>query len=204
MAISDVTKDAVLKAVDEYRALGQDTFLEKYGFGKSTRYLLRVGGQNFDSKAIVGAAHGYALPEVGPLANSAFSGGKDAAAGVLEGLGFQIFEREASTKRVWTVDELSQVQREHYDVSRSFEGHFARAQFDERYRKMFPERNPNSILPSDFSHNNTQRAKGLYPSFLETVGDSVYSFIGLEAGQELIVLKSYFFRQQPLRKSANR
>ena len=184
MAISDVTKDAVLKAVDEYRALGQDDFLEKYGFGKSTRYLLRVDGEDFDSKAIVGAAHGYALPGVGPLANSAFSGGKDAAAGVLEGLGFQIFEREASAKRVWTIGELSQVQREHYDVSRSFESHFARAQFDERYREMFPQRNPSSILPSDFSHNNTQRAKVLYPSFLETVGDSVYRFIGLEPSHD--------------------
>ncbi len=184
MAISDVTKEAVFKAVDEYRALGQNAFLEKYGFGKSTRYLLRVDGEDFDSKAIVGAAHGYALPEAGPLANSAFSGGKDAAAGVLEGLGFQIIEKEASSKRAWTVDELSPVQREHYEVSRSFEGHFTRVQFDQRYRKMFPQRNPNSILPSDFSHNNTQRAKDLYPSFLETVGDSVYRFVGLEEGHE--------------------
>ncbi|WP_158514354.1 HNH endonuclease [Nioella sediminis] len=184
MALSDVTKASVLKAVEEYRAIGQTAFLEKYGFGKSTRYLLRIDGEDLDSKAIVGAAHGYALPEIGPLANSAFSGGKDAAAGVLKRLGFQTFEREASTKRVWAVDELSLVQREHYDVSRSFEGHFTRAQFDERYRKMFPERNPSSILPSDFSHNNTQRAKDLYPSFLETVGDSVYRFIGLEAGHE--------------------
>ncbi len=109
MAISDVTKEAVFKAVDEYRSLGQTAFLAKYGFGKSTRYLLRVDGEDFDSKAIVGAAHGYALPEMGPLANSAFSGGKDAAAGILEGLGFQIIENEASTKRVWTLDELSPV-----------------------------------------------------------------------------------------------
>lgn len=184
MAISDVTKDSVLKAVEEYRALGQNAFLEKYGFGKSTRYLLQVDGEDFDSKAIVGAAHGYALPEAGPLSNSAFSGGRDAAAGVLKGLGFPIIEKEASNKYVRTLDELSPVQREHYEVSRSFGGHFTRAQFDERYRKMFPQRNPNSILPSDFSHNNTQRAKDLHPSFLETVGDSVYCFIGLEEGRE--------------------
>jgi 5-methylcytosine-specific restriction enzyme A len=184
MALSNVTTDSVLRAVEEYHALGQNAFLEKYGFGKSTRYLLRINGEDFDSKAIAGAAHGYAFPELGPLANSAFSGGKDAAARVLEGLGFQIVEKEASGKRVWALDELSSVQREHYEVSRSFEGHFTRAQFDERYRKMFPARNPNSILPSDFSHNNTQSAKDLYPSFLETVGDSVYHFVGLEAGHE--------------------
>jgi hypothetical protein len=184
MALSDVTKEAVLKAVEEFRVLGQDTFLEKHGFGKSTRYLLRIDGEDFDSKAIVGAAHGYALPELGPLANSDFSGGKDAAAGVLERLGFQIFQKEVSTKRIWTLDELSPAQQEHYDVAQSFEGEFTRAQFVERYQKMFPVRNPKSFLPSDFSHNNRQQASDLYPSFLETVGDSIYQFVGLDAAHE--------------------
>jgi|GEM_PF-2989170 len=184
MAISDVTKEAVLEATKEYQVLGQNAFLEKYGFGKSTRYLLRIDGEDFDSKAIVGAAHGYALPEAGPLKNSGFSGGKDAAAGILERLGFQVFEKEALTKRYWDLDDLSRVQREHYDVSQSLEGEFTRAQFDERYRKMFPDRNPKSFLPSDFSHNNRQRAKNQYPSFLETVGDSIYQFTGLDAGNE--------------------
>lgn len=193
---SDVTKDSVLKAVEEYRTLEQNAFLEKYGFGKSTRYLLRVDGEDFDSKAIVGAAHGYALPEAGPLENSAFSGGKDAAAGVLEGLGFQIIEKEVTTKRFWTLDELSLVQREHYEVSRSFGDEFTRAEFDERYRKMFPHRNPNSILPSDFSHNNTQRAKHVYPSFLETVGDSVYNFVGLEEGHEAKIRNPLWTRDE--------
>lgn len=196
MAISDVTKDSVLKAVEEYRTLEQNAFLEKYGFGKSTRYLLRVDGEDFDSKAIVGAAHGYALPEAGPLENSAFSGGKDAAAGVLEGLGFQIIEKEVTTKRFWTLDELSPVQREHYEVSRSFGDEFTRAEFDERYRKMFPHRNPNSILPSDFSHNNTQRAQHVYPSFLETVGDSVYNFVGLEEGHEAKIRNPLWTRDE--------
>ena len=186
MALSDVTKEAVLKAVEEYYALGQKVFLEKYGFGKSTRYLLRIDGEDFDSKAIVGAAHGFALPKLGPLANLDFSGGKDAAAGLLERLGFQIVEKGATSKRVWTLEDLSRVQREHYDVSQSLEGQFTRTDFDERYRMMFPERNPSSLLPSDFSRNNNQQAKDLYPAFLDTVGDSIYQFVGLDTGHDPI------------------
>lgn len=68
MALSDVTIDSVLRAVEEYRALGQNAFLEKYGFGKSTRYLLRIDGEDFDSKAIVGAAPGFGGPYVAALA----------------------------------------------------------------------------------------------------------------------------------------
>jgi len=83
-----------------------------------------------------------------------------------------------------TLDQLTPVEREHFVVAKSFEDFFTRKQFNDRYRAMFPDRNANSILPSDFSHNNAQRAKGQYPSFLETVGDSIYRFIGLDAGHE--------------------
>lgn len=196
MALSNVTKEAVLEAVDEFRALGQDAFLERYGFGKSTRYLLRIDGNDFDSKAIVGAAHGYALPELGPLKASDFSGGKDAAAGLLKRLGFQVIENDGSSRRIWTLEDLSPVQREHYDVSNSFDGEFTRAQFDERYRKMFPQRNPNSFLPSDFSYNNKQLARDQYPSFLEAVGDSIYNFIGLDAGPEQKVRNPLWTRDE--------
>lgn len=209
MALSDVTNEAVLEAVEEFRSLKQEAFLEKYGFGTSTRYLLKIDGEEFDSKAIVGAAHGYALPEVGPLKNSDFSGGKNAAAGLLEGMGFQIVEKKPPSRRIWALDDLSPVQREHYNVSNSFDGEFTRAQFDERYRKIFPQRNQNSFLPSDFSHNNKQRNENQYPSFLETVGDSIYQFIGLDVGHkkktrnplwtrdELILATDFYKRYAP-------
>ncbi|HSH58280.1 MAG TPA: hypothetical protein VK988_01310 [Acidimicrobiales bacterium] len=43
----------------EYDRLGQERFLGEYGFGEVTRYLLRVDGRLYDSKAIVGDAYGY-------------------------------------------------------------------------------------------------------------------------------------------------
>ena len=58
MALNDITREAVLRAVDEYQELGQKAFLEKYGFDRATKYLLTLEGEDFDSKAIVGAAHG--------------------------------------------------------------------------------------------------------------------------------------------------
>lgn len=91
--ISDVTKDSVPKAVKECHAIGQKAFLEKYGIETSTRYLLRINGEDSDSKAIVGAAHGNALPELGQRANSAFSSGKGAATGVMGRLGFRSMKR---------------------------------------------------------------------------------------------------------------
>jgi 5-methylcytosine-specific restriction protein A len=45
--------------VAEYDRLGPDRFLEKYGFGAARSYWLVVDGKTYDSKAIVGAAHGY-------------------------------------------------------------------------------------------------------------------------------------------------
>ena len=58
----------------EYDRLGQGRFLEKYGFGAARSYRLMVEGKTYDSKAIVGAAHGY-LPGHEPLAAADFSGG---------------------------------------------------------------------------------------------------------------------------------
>ncbi|MBK6734338.1 MAG: hypothetical protein IPG61_09640 [bacterium] len=49
-----------------------------------------VGNQEYDSKAIVGAAHGYQFPESGPLDRRTFSGGKATVKPLLERLGFRI------------------------------------------------------------------------------------------------------------------
>src|SRR5690606_32558902 len=74
--------------------LGRDAFLERYGFGPSRSYLLEIDGKEYDSKAIVGAAHGY-LPGRDPLGRDAFSGGKDHAAKLLSALGFDVVVRTA-------------------------------------------------------------------------------------------------------------
>ena len=69
---------------------GQERFLEKYGFGSARAYLLVVGDREYDSKAIVGAAHGYQFPQLGPLAATQFSGGAATVQPLLEGLGFEV------------------------------------------------------------------------------------------------------------------
>lgn len=73
----------------EYDRLGQDRFLAKYGFGAAHSYWLVVDGKTYDSKAIVGAAHGY-LPSREPLAAYDFSGGAATVGRLLSGLGFQV------------------------------------------------------------------------------------------------------------------
>jgi hypothetical protein len=60
MPLSDVTDPtAISAAMDEFDRLGRDVFLRKYGFGRSRAYFLRCDGKHYDSKAIVGAAHGF-------------------------------------------------------------------------------------------------------------------------------------------------
>lgn len=89
MAITDVTAGAVMSAIAEFDRLGRDAFLNEYGFGESRRYRIRHAGKLYDSKAIVGVAHGY-LPGQRPLPPSEFSGGVAHAAGVLRRLGFEV------------------------------------------------------------------------------------------------------------------
>ncbi|MGX6741065.1 hypothetical protein [Streptomyces peucetius] len=92
MALNEITRPAILQAVAEYDRLGRDEFLERYGFGPARSYLLQIDGQEYDSKAIVGAAHGY-LPGRDPLERDEFSGGKDHAAKLLSELGFDVVVR---------------------------------------------------------------------------------------------------------------
>ena len=75
--------------------------LEKYGFGPARSYLLVVDGKTYDSKAIVGAAHGY-LADRQPLAPSDFSGGAATVGRVLTSLGFEVSQAGPGL----TVDEL--------------------------------------------------------------------------------------------------
>lgn len=91
MAFRDISsRRAILEAVAEYDQLGQHAFLEKFGFRPARSYFLVVDGREYDSKAIVGAAHGYQFPQLGPLAATEFSGGAATVQRVLEGLGFEV------------------------------------------------------------------------------------------------------------------
>ncbi len=87
MALGDITREAVLAAVAEYEELGQDEFLGKYGFDHARLYVLVYEGKPYDSKAIVGAAHGF-LPGQRPLTARQFSGGEATVGRLLRQRGF--------------------------------------------------------------------------------------------------------------------
>jgi hypothetical protein len=91
MSLSDITSEhAVKEAIAEFDRIGRDRFLEKYGFRKATKYYLVRNGRHYDSKAIVGAAHGYQYPKRGKLAACSFSGGKNTVKPLLKKLGFEV------------------------------------------------------------------------------------------------------------------
>jgi 5-methylcytosine-specific restriction enzyme B len=91
MAFADLTEPAaVVKAMAEADALGRQAFLDKYGFGESRSYFLRHNGTLYDSKAVVGAAHGYQHPDRGPLKPADFVGGEQTVQRKLEQLGFAV------------------------------------------------------------------------------------------------------------------
>jgi HNH endonuclease len=96
MGLSEITRDAVLEAIGEYDRLGQDGFLERYGFDRARQYLLVHDGKRYDSKAIVGAAHGF-LPEERPLTAGEFSGGEATVGRLLRRLGFTVQVGDALT-----------------------------------------------------------------------------------------------------------
>jgi 5-methylcytosine-specific restriction protein A len=91
VALRELSRHEILQAVAECDRLGQDRFLEKYGFGKARSYRLVVDDKTYDSKAIVGAAHGF-LPGREPLAAADFSGGAATVGHLLSSLGFQVIQ----------------------------------------------------------------------------------------------------------------
>jgi hypothetical protein len=89
MTLADLTdRQAVLKALSEFDAVGREAFLAKYGFGWATGYFVLHEGRLYDSKAIVGAAHGYQHGT--PLKSKEFSGGAATVVARLTALGFLV------------------------------------------------------------------------------------------------------------------
>ncbi|MGW0698024.1 hypothetical protein ACWD0A_01510 [Streptomyces sp. NPDC002867] len=98
MALTDITRSEILQAAAECDRLGRDPFLQRYGFGRARSYLLLIDGKEYDSKAVVGAAHGY-LPGQEPLRarDARLSGGHEHAAELLRNLGFPVVFRVPGT-----------------------------------------------------------------------------------------------------------
>lgn len=99
------SRRAVLSAIAEHDALGQTTFLTRYGFHPALTYVLRHEGHAYDSKAILGVAHRYQFPDIGPLRSDQFSGGRQHAAGHLHRLGFTI-DGIQRTETDWSLEEV--------------------------------------------------------------------------------------------------
>ena len=89
MALRDIGREQVLAAIAEYDRLGQDEFLATHGFHPAREYLLVHDGNHYDSKAIVGVAHGY-LNGQRALKASEFSGGEATVGRLLRDLGFAV------------------------------------------------------------------------------------------------------------------
>jgi hypothetical protein len=87
-SLDAITVVHVLRALEEYDELGAEEFLRTYGFRTARDYVLVYDGRSYDSKAIVGAAHGHATGR--PLSYDELRGGKDGAAKVLRDLGFDV------------------------------------------------------------------------------------------------------------------
>ena len=93
MALADITKTAVLEAIDEFDHAGREAFLTKYGFGPARSYFLLYDGVAYDSKAICGAAHGLVDAGSSPLGSADFSGGEKTVAAALSKLGFEVIDK---------------------------------------------------------------------------------------------------------------
>ena len=89
MTLADLTDpNAVLASIEECDQLGRTGFLAKYGFREARDYFLEFDGRRYDSKAIVGAAHGKQHGT--PLTWDEFSGGGRTVAPKLAELGFYV------------------------------------------------------------------------------------------------------------------
>jgi hypothetical protein len=109
VALSDLTRESVLQAMKEYDELGADEFLSRHGYAPARTYRLAEHGRQYDSKAIVGVAHGYATGH--NLAPSDFSGGQQTVVRRLESLGFSFGPNTTEETRAWLVTTKSDYRR---------------------------------------------------------------------------------------------
>ena len=96
-----ISRDDILKAMQEYDELGGPEFLKRYGFKTARKFLILHEGKKYDSKAIAAVAHQYQHGR--PLTWKELSGGNGHAVEWLKREGFQI---GASRSPKWTRDEL--------------------------------------------------------------------------------------------------
>jgi 5-methylcytosine-specific restriction protein A len=97
MSISDLTRESVHRALDEFDQIGREAFLARYSLGRARGYFVLHNGNRYDSKAIAGTAHRFLGGGLGPLKRAEFSGGEMTVAKKFRELGFSVSEpREAA------------------------------------------------------------------------------------------------------------
>src|SRR5215831_13937118 len=91
-----VTRDDILRAMQEYDRLGPERFFSEHGFARTTTYELVWDDRRYPPKAILGTA--YELATGDRLASGDFEGGKSGAVKVLGQLGFTVRAIRRSAK----------------------------------------------------------------------------------------------------------
>jgi hypothetical protein len=83
-----VTRDDVVRAIQEYDRLGPEKFFSEHGFAPATTYDLVSDERHYPPKAILGTAYEFATGQ--RLGSGDFEGGKTGAVAVLGKLGFTV------------------------------------------------------------------------------------------------------------------
>jgi hypothetical protein len=84
----EVSRDDVMRAIQEYDRLGPDQFFAQHGFAPTTTYELVWNDRSYPPKALLGTAYEFATGR--RLASGDFEGGKVGAVRVLGKLGFTV------------------------------------------------------------------------------------------------------------------
>ena len=91
MSLKNITRQSVLEAIREFDRIGRKNFLRNYGFRPAKKYWLIHDGRKYDLLAIIGVAHKYARPYLGPLENNDITGGETIVKFKLEKLKFIVW-----------------------------------------------------------------------------------------------------------------
>ena len=91
-----VTRDDVLRAIQEYDRLEPEQFFSAHGFGPTTTYDLVWDERRYPPKAILGTAYELATDQ--RLGSSDFEVGKTGAVRVLGQLGFVVQEKRRPSR----------------------------------------------------------------------------------------------------------
>jgi hypothetical protein len=84
----EVSRDDVMRAIQEYDRLGPDQFFAQHGFAPTTTYELVWNDRSYRPKALLGTAYEFATGR--RLSSGDFEGGKVGAVRVLGKLGFTV------------------------------------------------------------------------------------------------------------------